>query len=53
VHCQPAGSGRKVLDYLGRYVFQIALTNSRLEQIGNGQVTLSGIGKAAAKSGAA
>jgi hypothetical protein len=39
VHCQPAGSGRKVLDYLGRYVFRIAITNSRLEQIQNGQVT--------------
>jgi len=39
VHCKPAGSGRKVLDYLGRYVFRIAITNSRLEQIDNGQVT--------------
>lgn len=39
VHCQPAGSGRKVLDYLGRYVFRIAITNSRLEQIENDQVT--------------
>ncbi|MEK7404081.1 MAG: transposase, partial [Acidobacteriota bacterium] len=38
VHCQPAGTGRKVLDYLGRYVFRIAITNSRLEQIDNGQV---------------
>lgn len=39
VHCQPAGSGHKVLDYLGRYVFRIAITNSRLERIDNGQVT--------------
>lgn len=39
VHCQHAGSGQKVLDYLGRYVFRIALTNSRLEQIYDGQVT--------------
>jgi hypothetical protein len=39
VHCQHAGSGHKVLDYLGRYVFRIALTNSRLEQIHDGQVT--------------
>jgi hypothetical protein len=39
VHCQPAGSGQKVLDYLGRYVFRIAITNSRLEQIDHGQVT--------------
>lgn len=39
VHCQPAGSGEKVLDYLGRYVFRIAITNSRLESFENGQVT--------------
>jgi len=39
VHCQPAGSGLKVLDYLGRYVFRVAITNSRLERIEQGQVT--------------
>jgi hypothetical protein len=39
VDCKPAGSGRKVLEYLGRYVFRIAIANSRLEQIDNGQVT--------------
>ena len=39
VHCQPAGSGAKVLDYLGRYVFRVAITNSRLEEIEHGQVT--------------
>jgi len=39
VHCQPAGSGQKVLDYLGRYVFRVAISNSRLERIDNGQVT--------------
>jgi len=39
VHCQPAGSGQKVLEYLGRYVFRIAISNSRIEQIDNGQVT--------------
>jgi hypothetical protein len=38
VHCQHAGRGEKVLDYLGRYVFRIAITNSRLESINNGQV---------------
>jgi hypothetical protein len=31
VHAQHAGSGQKVLDYLGRYVFRIAITQSRLE----------------------
>jgi hypothetical protein len=39
VHCQPAGSGAKVLDYPGRYVFRVAITNSRLEEIEHGQVT--------------
>jgi hypothetical protein len=38
VHCQPAGSGQKVLDYLGRYVFRVAITNSRIERIENGHV---------------
>ncbi len=40
MHCQPAGGGQKVLEYLGRYVFRIAISNSRIEQIDNGQVTL-------------
>jgi hypothetical protein len=39
VHCQPAGRGEQVLEYLGRYVFRVALSNSRLEQIAEGQVT--------------
>jgi hypothetical protein len=41
VHCQHAGSGQKVLDYLGRYVFRIAISNNRLERIHDGQVTFS------------
>ncbi len=39
VHCQPAGSGQKVLQYLGRYVFRVAITNSRLDSIDDGSVT--------------
>lgn len=39
VHCQHAGSGDKVLHYLARYVFRIAITNSRIERILAGQVT--------------
>jgi len=39
VHCQPAGRGDQVLEYLGRYVFRIAISNSRLEQVADGQVT--------------
>lgn len=39
VHAQAAGGGEKVLEYLGRYVFRIAIVNSRLERFENGQVT--------------
>jgi hypothetical protein len=39
VQAQPAGSGQKVLDYLGRYVFRIAISQSRLERLEAGQVT--------------
>jgi hypothetical protein len=39
VHAQPAGEGDKVLEYLGRYVFRIAIANSRLESLQDGQVT--------------
>ncbi|MGA2866599.1 MAG: transposase [Verrucomicrobiota bacterium] len=39
VHCQHAGSGQKVLEYLGRYVFRTAITNSRLDAFEAGQVT--------------
>jgi hypothetical protein len=39
VHAQHAGSGQKVLDYLGRYVFRIAISHSRLETLEQGQVT--------------
>jgi hypothetical protein len=39
VHAQPAGRGQRVLDYLGRYVFRIAIANSRLEEMTDGNVT--------------
>jgi len=39
VHCQHAGHGQKVLDYLGRYIFRVAIANSALERIQDGQVT--------------
>ena len=32
VHLKHAGTGHKVLDYLARYVFRIAITNSRIER---------------------
>jgi len=31
VHCRQAGTGEKVLEYLGRYVYRIAIANSRIE----------------------
>jgi len=40
VHCQHAGSGAKVLDYLARYVFRVAIANSRIEAFENGRVSL-------------
>jgi hypothetical protein len=39
VHCKAAGQGRQVLNYLARYVFRVAISNSRLERIEDGQVT--------------
>ena len=39
VHAQQAGRGQQVLEYLGRYVFRIAIANSRLERIADGHVT--------------
>jgi len=39
VQIQHAGRGEKVLEYLGRYAFRIAISNSRLEHFENGQVT--------------
>jgi hypothetical protein len=34
VHCQHAGRAEKVLEYLARYVFRIAISNSRIEAVG-------------------
>jgi hypothetical protein len=39
VHAQHAGSGDKALEYLARYVFRIAIANSRLESLENGILT--------------
>lgn len=39
VHCKHAGNGDKVLEYLARYVYRIAIANSRIESFNNGQVT--------------
>lgn len=39
VHCKAAAQGRQVLNYLARYIFRVAISNSRLERFENGQVT--------------
>ena len=39
VHARHAGTGDKVLEYLSRYLFRIAMANSRLESFRDGQVT--------------
>ncbi len=39
VHAKPAGNGERVLNYLARYLFRVAISNSRLEQIADDQVT--------------
>lgn len=38
VHAQPAGNGERVLDYLARYLFRVAITNSRLEHVDDQRV---------------
>jgi Putative transposase/Transposase zinc-binding domain len=39
VHCEPAGSGQAALKYLAPYVFRVALSNNRILNLQNGQVT--------------
>jgi hypothetical protein len=39
VHCQHAGRGDKVIEYLARYVFRVAIANSRIESFEQGEVT--------------
>lgn len=38
VHLKHAGSGHKVLDYLARYVFRIAISNNRIESFDGEEV---------------
>lgn len=39
VHCQPAGQGETVLKYFAPYLYRVALSNRRLLQLENDQVT--------------
>lgn len=39
VHCEPVGSGKEVLKYLAPYVFRVAISNRRLVNLEDDQVT--------------
>jgi hypothetical protein len=39
VHCQPVGTGEPALKYLAAYIFRVALSNNRILNLENGQVT--------------
>ncbi len=39
VHCQPVGSGEAALKYLAPYIFRVAISNNRIVQAENEQVT--------------
>lgn len=41
VHCQPVGNGAGVLKYLAPYVFRVAISNKRLLQLENDEVTFA------------
>jgi hypothetical protein len=41
VHCEPVGRGQAAFKYLAPYIFRVALSNNRLRQSENGQVTFS------------
>ena len=39
VHCKSVGSGERAFKYLAPYIFRVALSNNRLRQFANGNVT--------------
>jgi hypothetical protein len=39
VHCQPVGNGERALKYLAPYIFRVAISNSRIVKVENGEVT--------------
>jgi hypothetical protein len=41
VHSEPVGSGQQAFQYLAPYIFRVALSNNRLRQLHNGQVTFA------------
>ena len=41
VHSEPVGSGAQAFQYLAPYIFRVALSNNRLRQLHDGQVTFA------------
>ena len=41
VHSEPVGSGEAAFKYLAPYIFRVAISNSRLRQLENGNVTFA------------
>jgi len=41
VHSEPVGSGQQAFQYLAPYIFRVALSNNRLRNLHDGQVTFS------------
>jgi ribosomal protein L37AE/L43A len=41
VHSEPVGSGQQAFQYLAPYIFRVAISNSRLRKLENGNVTFS------------
>jgi hypothetical protein len=39
VHIKPVGSGEKALEYMGRYLFRVAISSNRIIKLTNGKVT--------------
>jgi hypothetical protein len=39
VHIKPVGDGQKALEYMGRYLFRVAITNNRIIKLENHKVT--------------
>ena len=39
VHCQPVGNGQQAFKYLAPYIFRVALSNNRILNMEDGQVT--------------
>jgi len=39
VHIKAVGSGEKALEYMGRYLFRVAISNKRILKLGNDKVT--------------